>query len=81
MGLPREVSMRPAGHTVLGAARHVREAMPHPAILHDEVTTPGSVTISAIHEPERHGLRAMLISAVEKRQRTRRIDVSSPIRR
>jgi pyrroline-5-carboxylate reductase len=29
------------------------------------VITPGGVTISAIHELERHGLRSMLITAVE----------------
>jgi len=50
---------------VLGAAKLVRETGLHPAILRDQVITPGGVTISAIHELERHGLRAMLISAVE----------------
>jgi len=39
--------------------------MLHPAILKDQVITPGGVTISAIHELERHGLRSMLISAIE----------------
>jgi pyrroline-5-carboxylate reductase len=29
------------------------------------VITPGGVTIAAIHELERHGLRSMLISAIE----------------
>ncbi len=65
MGLPRDVSTRLAEQTVLGAAKLVRETMLHPAILRDQVTTPGGVTISAVHELERHGLRAMLISAVE----------------
>jgi len=50
---------------VLGAAKLVRETMLHPAILKDRVTTPGGVTIAAIHELERHGLRSMLISAIE----------------
>lgn len=65
MGLSHEVSTRLAEQTVLGAAKLVRETMLHPAILKDRVTTPGGVTISAIHELERHGLRSMLISAVE----------------
>jgi pyrroline-5-carboxylate reductase len=51
--------------TVLGAAKLVRETGLHPAVLRDQVITPGGVTISAIHELERHGLRAMLISAIE----------------
>lgn len=65
MGLSREVSTRLAEQTVLGAAKLVRETMLHPAILKDQVITPGGVTISAIHELERHGLRSMLISAIE----------------
>lgn len=65
MGLSREVSTRLAEQTVLGAAKLVRETMLHPAILRDQVITPGGVTISAIHELERHGLRSMLISAIE----------------
>jgi pyrroline-5-carboxylate reductase len=65
MGLSREVSTRLAEQTVLGAAKHVRQSQLHPAILRDEVTTPGGTTIVAIHELERHGLRSMLISAIE----------------
>ncbi len=65
MGLSREISTRLAEQTVLGAAKLVRETMLHPAVLKDQVITPGGVTISAIHELERHGLRAMLISAIE----------------
>lgn len=65
MGLSHEVSTRLAEQTVLGAAKLVRETLLHPAILKDRVTTPGGVTIAAIHELERHGLRSMLISAVE----------------
>ena len=65
MGLSRETSTRLAEQTVLGAAKLVRETMLHPAILRDQVITPGGVTISAIHELEKHGLRSMLISAIE----------------
>jgi pyrroline-5-carboxylate reductase len=65
MGLSREVSTRLAEQTVLGAAKHVRQSGMHPAILRDEVITPGGTTIVAIHELERHGLRSMLISAIE----------------
>ena len=61
----REISTRLAEQTVLGAAKLVRETGLHPAILRDQVITPGGVTISAIHELERHGLRSMLISAIE----------------
>jgi pyrroline-5-carboxylate reductase len=65
MGLSRDISTRLAEQTVLGAAKHVRDSGLHPAILRDQVITPGGVTIAAIHELERHGLRSMLISAIE----------------
>ena len=65
MGLSQEVATRLTEQTVLGAAKLVRDTRLHPAVLRDAVVTPGGTTIAAIHELERHGLRAMLISAVE----------------
>ena len=65
MGLSHDVATRLTEQTVLGAAKLVRDTKLHPAILRDQVITPGGVTIAAIHELENHGLRAMLISAVE----------------
>ena len=65
MGIPRILAARLATQTVLGSALLVKETGLHPAILRDQVTTPGGTTISAIHELEDRGLRAMLISAVE----------------
>jgi pyrroline-5-carboxylate reductase len=64
MGIPRELAHRLAAQTVLGAARLVIETGKHPAILKDEVTTPGGTAIAAVHELETHGLRTMLINAV-----------------
>src|SRR5690606_17986596 len=64
MGLSRDVAMKLATQTVLGAASLVKETGEHPAVLRDKVTTPGGTTISAVHELEKSGLRAMLISAV-----------------
>ena len=65
MGLSRDIATRLAEQTVLGAAKQVRESGLHPAVLRDQVITPGGVTIAAIHEFERHGLRSMFISAIE----------------
>jgi pyrroline-5-carboxylate reductase len=59
MGLSRAIATRLTEQTVLGAAKLVRETGLHPAILKDQVITPGGVTISAIHELEKHGLRSM----------------------
>lgn len=64
MGLPRPLALSLATQTVLGSAMLVKKTGLHPAVLRDQVTTPGGTTISAIHELEAHGLRAMLMSAV-----------------
>lgn len=63
-GMPRPIAARLSAQTVYGAAKLVIETGKHPAILRDEVTTPGGTTISAIAELESHGLRTMLINAV-----------------
>lgn len=63
-GLPRPTALRLAAQTVLGAAKLVIETGRHPAILRDEVTTPGGTAIAAVAELESHGLRTMLINAV-----------------
>lgn len=65
MGLPRHTATRLATQTVLGSAKLVRETGIHPAVLKDQVTTPGGTAISAIKELESSGLRPMLIRAVE----------------
>lgn len=64
MGLPRDVATKLAIQTVLGSAKLVKESNLHPAILRDQVTTPGGTAINAVHELESHGLRSMLINAV-----------------
>ena len=64
MGLSRDISTKLAIQTVLGSAKLAKSSGLHPAILRDQVTTPGGTTINAIHELESHGLRSMLIDAV-----------------
>ena len=63
-GIPRPIAARLAAQTVLGAAKLVIETGKHPAILRDEVTTPGGTAIAAVADLEAHGLRTMLINAV-----------------
>lgn len=64
MGIPRKTALRLAAQTVYGAAKLVLETGKHPAILKDEVTTPGGTAIEAIHELESKGLRTVLMDAV-----------------
>ncbi len=63
-GLPREVSTRLAAQTLLGAARMVLETGLHPGQLKDQVTSPGGTTIEGLHELEKGGVRAALMTAV-----------------
>jgi pyrroline-5-carboxylate reductase len=64
MGIPRAIAARLAAQTVFGAAKLVLESGKHPAILKDEVTTPGGTAINAIHVLESKGLRSVLIDGI-----------------
>ena len=58
-GLARDVSMKLAVQTMLGAARMVDETGEHPALLREKVTSPGGTTIAGLHTLENgrfHGL-------------------------
>ncbi len=65
MGIPRAIAAKLAAQTVFGAAKLVKETGKHPAILKDDVTTPGGTAINAIHTLESKGLRSLVIDAIE----------------
>ncbi|CAC5403358.1 proC [Mytilus coruscus] len=65
MGLPRDLAIKLAAQTLLGAAKMVLESGKHVGQLKDEVCSPGGTTIAAMHSLERAGFRASLINAVE----------------
>ena len=64
MGLPRELALQLAAKTVAGAAEMVLQSGLHPAVLRDQVTSPGGTTIAGLEALEAGGLRSALISAV-----------------
>lgn len=66
LGVPRQMAIQLAAQTVLGAAKTVLQTGRHPAVLRDEVCSPGGSTIVGVHELERGGLRNTLITALEK---------------
>jgi pyrroline-5-carboxylate reductase len=64
LGLPREMAQKMAAMTLLGSAQMVLETGQHPAVLIDQVATPGGTTIEAILSLEEDGLRAAFMHAV-----------------
>ena len=64
-GLSREVAIKLAAQTLLGAAKMVLETGLHPGVLKDQVTSPAGTTIQAIAALERLGFRHALMAAVE----------------
>jgi len=65
MGLARDVAIRLAAQTLLGAAKMVLESGQHPAQLKDAVASPGGTTIAGLHALERGAFRSAIIDAVE----------------
>jgi pyrroline-5-carboxylate reductase len=66
VGLPRDIATQLAAQTTFGAAKMVLETGAHPALLKDEVTTPGGCTVDGILELEEGGLRVTLLKAVKR---------------
>jgi pyrroline-5-carboxylate reductase len=64
MGLPRDLSLQLAAQTVVGSAEMVLKTGRHPAVLRDEVTSPGGTTIAGLEALEAGGIRSALLSAV-----------------
>lgn len=63
-GLPRTIALQLATQTVLGTAQLVKQQNLHPALLKDQVTSPGGTTIAGVAHLEKNGFRHAVISAV-----------------
>lgn len=64
-GLPCDKAYRMAAQAVYGAAKMVLESGQHPAVLKDNVCSPGGTTIEAVYTLEKSNFRAAIISAME----------------
>jgi pyrroline-5-carboxylate reductase len=65
MGLPRDVALALAAQTVRGAAELVISSRQHPAVLKDQVASPGGTTIAGLQTLETGAVRGVLMAAVE----------------
>jgi len=66
MGLPKNVALKLAAQTLLGAAKLVLKTDLHPEQLKDMVSSPGGTTVEGTYILENNKIRAALIDAVEK---------------
>lgn len=64
-GLARDVSLKLAVQTVLGAARMIAETGQHPSLLKEMVTSPGGTTIAGLHVLENGRFHGLVMDAVD----------------
>lgn len=63
-GVPRAKAMDYAIQTLLGTAKLLAETGKHPAVVKDEVTSPGGSTIEGVEALEKNGFRYGIMEAV-----------------
>lgn len=64
-GLPRDVSIKLAAQTFFGAGKMLMQTGMHPAVLRDQVTSPGGTTIAGISTLEKYAVRSAFIEAID----------------
>jgi pyrroline-5-carboxylate reductase len=74
LGLPRTIAQELVIQTLVGSATMLRETGEHPAVLREQVTSPGGTTAAALRELEVHRVRAAFLAALEAaRDRSREL--------
>ena len=65
LGIPRDTALRISAQTIYGSGKLAIETGLHPAVLKDQVCSPGGTTIEGVLTLEKFGLRAAVEAAVE----------------
>lgn len=63
-GLPRDVAQKMAAQMVMGSAKLILESNTSPAVLKDQVCSPGGSTIVGVRTLEKNGFRSAVLEAV-----------------
>lgn len=64
LGLPRELALRLAAHTVAGSGEYAVASGTHPALLREAVSSPGGTTLAALRVLDERAVRAAYVAAV-----------------
>jgi len=64
LGMPRSMAIEAAAQAVMGSAKMVLDTHEHPAVLKDQVCSPGGTTIEAVQALEEGGMRAAVMKAM-----------------
>jgi pyrroline-5-carboxylate reductase len=65
VGLPRATALQLALQTLRGTAELLQQTQRHPALLKDQVCSPGGTTIAGVAALEAGGFRSAVIEAVK----------------
>ncbi|MBI4900621.1 MAG: pyrroline-5-carboxylate reductase [Actinobacteria bacterium] len=65
LGLPRDIATTLTAQTLYGSAKLLRDSGTHPAVLRENVTSPGGTTAAALRTLDDRGVKAAFVAALE----------------
>ncbi|MEG0512003.1 MAG: pyrroline-5-carboxylate reductase [Clostridia bacterium] len=65
LGMPRSFAIQAAAQAVFGSAKMLLDTNTHPAILKDNICSPGGTTIEAVQVLDKNGFRGIVMEAMD----------------